>query len=102
MNIYSCRCGTTWNGLSAQHCAACHQTLGGTALGDAHRVGPHDGDRRCLTTAEMKAKGWRQVASASGGLVWRGREMSEAQKQKLYGSPADTLPSHTDEIKEPK
>lgn len=51
----SCRCGATWGGHKAEHCTACHQTFTGTTAGDAHRVGPHDGDRRCLTVAEMHA-----------------------------------------------
>jgi len=50
-------CGKSWAGLRLEHCVACCQTLSGTTLGDAHRVGRMD-ERRCLNVDEMTAKGW--------------------------------------------
>lgn len=46
----------------SEHCPVCHETFTGTRAGDTHRVGRHgvsDGPdrRRCLTPAEMEAKG---------------------------------------------
>jgi hypothetical protein len=41
-------------------CTACGAHFTSLELFDRHRVGRHDPDeRRCLTVAEMKAKGWR-------------------------------------------
>lgn len=54
MTWFDNRCGKTLSDR-AQHCDGCHETFVGTAAGDAHRVGPHDGERRCLTVAEMLA-----------------------------------------------
>lgn len=38
-------------------CRSCGQDFGSLEAFDAHRVGPHDGDRRCLTLDEMTADG---------------------------------------------
>jgi hypothetical protein len=46
-------CGQTISGLKPEHCPVCHETFANTRAGDRHRVGPHDGDRRCLTIVEM-------------------------------------------------
>ena len=49
-------CQATWTGLKIEHCTVCHSTFTSTPAGDAHRIGPHDpkdGERRCLTVAEM-------------------------------------------------
>ena len=58
------RCDETWTGHRVEHCSAdgCHQTFTGTRAGDMHRVGDpavRSGPkrRRCLTPAEMMAKG---------------------------------------------
>lgn len=47
-----------------EHCVApgCHQTFSGTTAGDMHRVGKHHVStgpdrRRCMTEAEMLARG---------------------------------------------
>lgn len=48
------RCGTHWrNTEAASHCSVCHLTFVSTSSFDAHRVGPYDGERRCLTVDEM-------------------------------------------------
>jgi len=39
-------------------CGACSQDFTGVRDFDSHRVGRHDGDRRCLGTGEMRVKGW--------------------------------------------
>lgn len=43
-------------------CAVCEEFFSGTTMFDLHRVGPHDGDRRCLTVGEMREKGWETNA----------------------------------------
>lgn len=40
-------------------CAFCELSFTSTSAFDAHRAGPI-GTRRCLTLAELQAKGWRQ------------------------------------------
>ena len=80
----TCRCGATWTGYRAEHCTECHRTYSGQSLGDAHRIGEHHPDtRRCLTEAEMTAKGWRLVDA-----VWRGPAMSDELKAKRFGARA--------------
>lgn len=52
--------------LKGEHrsqCTACGQLFARTSLFDKHRTGPYSGRRRCLTTAEMQAKGWRLLDS---------------------------------------
>ncbi len=75
----TCRCGATWTGSRAEHCAACCQTFSGTTAGDAHRVGKHDvftgpDRRRCLTTDEMTERGMvrnkRGLWSMGGTSPW--------------------------------
>lgn len=41
-------------------CGACHQYFNSTSLFIKHRVGEHGKDRRCMTPAEMEAKGWKK------------------------------------------
>lgn len=43
-------------------CTACGEGFNRVSTFDRHRVGEFDVDRRCLTTAEMEAKGWRYNA----------------------------------------
>ena len=62
-----CRCGKTWAGMKAEHCAACHETFTGTYAGDLHRVGKHavssgPDRRRCMTEDEMLARGMTKNA----------------------------------------
>jgi hypothetical protein len=54
---WTCRCGQEILGQKAEHCTGCHETFTGTRSGDMHRIGPHDGERRCLSPTEMEAKG---------------------------------------------
>jgi hypothetical protein len=57
-----CACGRQFNGSDASggHCTSgCHENFNSLTAFDRHRVGKFDPDeRRCLTTAEMLAKGW--------------------------------------------
>jgi hypothetical protein len=39
-------------------CAECKCFFSGTTGFDFHRIGPHDGQRRCMTPAELEAKGY--------------------------------------------
>jgi hypothetical protein len=51
-------CKQLVKGLKAEHCPVCCETFGGIQAGDKHRVGhfsPYE--RRCLTPAEMEARG---------------------------------------------
>lgn len=41
-------------------CEACSMFFSTTRNFDAHRVGPHDHRRRCLTPAELESKGYIQ------------------------------------------
>lgn len=60
---WTCRdCKKTIVGYKPEHCPECHETFGGTHTGDLHRAGPHGvavgtNRRRCLTLAELEAKG---------------------------------------------
>lgn len=60
---WTCRgCKKTIVGYKPEHCPECHETFGGTYTGDLHRVGQHGvavgpNRRRCLTSAELEAKG---------------------------------------------
>lgn len=62
---WTCRtCEKTIANRKAEHCPVCHETFTGTRAGDTHRTGRHgvtEGPdrRRCLTPAEMSAKGMR-------------------------------------------
>lgn len=49
-------------------CPTCLRYFSTTANFDRHRVGPFDGERRCLTAAEMTAKGMVEK-----GGVWKQR-----------------------------
>ena len=40
------------------YCRSCDQDFGSLTLFDRHRVGPHDGHRRCLDVREMTKRGW--------------------------------------------
>jgi hypothetical protein len=80
------KCGTTWGGLSPEHCKACHQTFTSTAAGDKHRTGKHDirtgpDSRRCRTAEEMELKGMtrnrRGHWTTGGGAEWLERLESE-------------------------
>ena len=56
-------CERTWTGKRIEHRTECHQTFTGNTSGDKHRVGEFAPDtRRCLTAAEMRAKGMAQNA----------------------------------------
>lgn len=39
-------------------CPTCNEYFNGVAGFDAHRIGPYDDTRRCLTVAEMIEHGW--------------------------------------------
>jgi hypothetical protein len=56
MTLPSHASGSTWCG-----CVGCGQGFGGVTLFDQHRRDTNNPDapRRCLTPAEMEAKGWR-------------------------------------------
>lgn len=61
------QCGRQFNGSdsSGGHCSAltggCCQNFASLNAFDKHRTGPHDGNRRCLTVAELTAKGWAKT-----------------------------------------
>ena len=63
---WTCRtCKKNITNRRAEHCPVCHETFAGTTAGDMHRVGRHGVDegpdrRRCLTPAEIEAKGMGQ------------------------------------------
>jgi hypothetical protein len=49
------------------HCAVCHQTFGGVTGFDAHRVGSHGPERRCLDSAGIVSLG----LTPDGKGIWR-------------------------------
>lgn len=55
-------------------CQGCKEYFNSTAAFDKHRAGQHGVDRRCLTPAEMLAKG---MAQNSAGF-WVGEPMTDA------------------------
>jgi len=60
-------CGARFSPKGGGHCRGgrfkgCCKTFTSDSSGDKHRVGDYnDGARRCLTTEEMLAKGWRET-----------------------------------------
>lgn len=56
-------------------CPACGEFFNRVSTFDKHRKGPFDGKRRCLTTAEMKERGWLLNA---GGLWITAARIPEA------------------------
>jgi hypothetical protein len=50
-------------------CAACGKFFSRSSVFDKHRTGEYGGGRRCMTTAEMEAKGMRLTESG----VWVGK-----------------------------
>lgn len=58
-------------------CGECFAFFAAVSVFDRHRTGPYDGNRRCLTTAEMTARGlvnregvWGRKAPAEGLRHW--------------------------------
>ena len=81
---WTCRdCKKNITRSNYEHCPECHETFGGTTAGDMHRTGRHrvtEGPdrRRCLTPAEMSARGMPQREGVWGTgrstpESWRGR-----------------------------
>lgn len=44
-------------GSSMCLCPTCQRYFSRTSTFDQHRIGPYDGDRRCMTVTEMTTKG---------------------------------------------
>lgn len=57
------RCGAKYSGADRRggHCAACCTTFTSQTSFDAHRYGPYDGDRKCMTQQEMEQAGFRDT-----------------------------------------
>ena len=55
-----CGCGAEWGGLSAAHCAGCHQTFTSVSGFTAHRKGGqcHDPHSLGMVPADRKWLGW--------------------------------------------
>lgn len=72
---WTCRtCEKSIVGHKPEHCPECHETFGGTRAGDLHRAGQHGvtsgpDRRRCLTPAQLEAKGL--VQNSKGYWVQR-------------------------------
>lgn len=43
-------------------CVSCGRDFGSVSSFDRHRIGPHDGERRCLTDQELALRGYRRTA----------------------------------------
>jgi hypothetical protein len=50
-----CRCGASWGGLVACHCAACHRTFSSVKPFDRHRIG-HYSNRICVDPGTVTDK----------------------------------------------
>ena len=66
-------CGQVFGPDDTGHCTGgefggCCQTFASNHAFDRHRTGRYDGERRCLTTDEMTAKGWTQSGQYN---AWR-------------------------------
>ena len=61
-------------------CAACGELFNSSHAFEKHRHGDHGIDRRCMTEAEMVAKGMHKGADN----FWRGSAMPE----RMYGDAA--------------
>lgn len=77
-------------------CAACGELFNRTRVFDRHRVGEYAKagewvhNRRCLTVAEMTARGWRR--NAAGFWVMDALEGAGlARRTATYGRPATTV-----------
>lgn len=66
------RCGAVWFGFRVEHCTLCHQTFSGETTGQAHRVGPFNGKRRCRTAKELTRLGLWTETNEYGTEVWHG------------------------------
>jgi hypothetical protein len=84
--IVHSRCDQQWTALGAAHCGECHRTFSSTGLFDKHRYvfGEHGA---CLDPAEMMNKGQRAAYFRDG--MWRGPELSDEQRARLYGTRVD-------------
>jgi len=79
--------GTESGRRPANLCVPCGHDLGSLRLFDAHRVGPHDGDRRCLTVEEMTWRGWP--------LDRHGRWRDPARAQRWASGVSGSVPEGT-------
>jgi len=91
-------CLAEWGGFRAEHCRVCHQTFSGTSTGDTHRVGDHGTlllplGRRCLTPAEMDARGMvlnrNKIWTSGGENPWAA---TTGERIDLSGHPIRTAP----------
>lgn len=71
-------------------CPTCGECFNGLAGFDAHRTGPFDGTRRCLTVAAMDARGW--VRNDAGFWVTDSHAQRVA-RHAAGGVPAPRTPS---------
>lgn len=84
---HRCRCGHTWTALGAAHCSSCHRTFSAVGLFDKHRsaVGDHG---RCHNPAEILHNRTQEQLMHFRDDMWRGPEMTDQQKQAIYGDAA--------------
>jgi hypothetical protein len=85
-------CRTTWTGTAACHCASCHHTFAGVGLFDAHRS--QYGERgACLDPATITIKSGPRTGEPVMHFrdgMWRGPEMTEAEKLARFGAREST------------
>lgn len=76
-------CPARWSGFAVAHCRACHHTFAGVTLFDLHRDkrGDHGS---CLDPEQVTSFAGDRVMFLRGGM-WRGPEMTEAQKAARFG-----------------
>ena len=70
-------------------CPTCGEYFNGVQPFDHHRIGQYSIDRRCLTVAELDARGW--VRNAAG--FWCERAMKPRARPRAPVFPASRAPS---------
>ena len=89
------KCGRRFpSGNRAGHCAACCETFIGQTAFEAHRVGEHGVDRRCIdliAAADAYEMGEENAApfwTDERGYWHHGAKLTDEQKAALYGKAA--------------
>jgi hypothetical protein len=79
-------CTTTWTGVAAAHCPACHRLFASPKLFDQHRETTRDptDQGRCLDPAVVRHNGLRVMFFREG--MWRGPAMSTEAAARLKAS----------------
>lgn len=78
-------------------CCGCGEDFNGERGFDRHRVGVHGVNRRCLSVAEMIARGWYRNA----GGFWAMTQMDSARRARISREQGDPAPCPRPDPHEP-